>query len=93
MVGNLKTFGKSKAKRDLNLVPILGDSGAVSRRARRKGAKNVFIAPFLPARLTVPVSPRMPRPQRLLIGKREDPGDDPDLTLTANFKMAAKEDT
>ena len=46
MVGNLKTFGKSEAKRDLNLVPILGDPGAVSRWAGRKGAKNVFIAPF-----------------------------------------------
>ena len=37
-----------------------------------------------------------PRPQILLIGKREDPGVEgeilvPDLTLTANFKMAAKE--
>ena len=35
-----------------------------------------------------------PRPQSLLIGKREDPGDEaeilvPDFTLTANFKMAA----
>ena len=37
-----------------------------------------------------------PRPQSLLIGKREDPGDEaeilvPDFTLTANFKMAAQE--
>ena len=37
-----------------------------------------------------------PRPKSLLIGKREDPGVDgeilvPDFTLTANFKMAAKE--
>ena len=37
-----------------------------------------------------------PRPQSLPIGKREDPGVDgeilvPDFTLTANFKMAAKE--
>ena len=36
------------------------------------------------------------RLQSLLIGKREDPGVEgeilvPDLTLTANFKMAAKE--
>ena len=38
------------------------------------------------------------RPQSLLIGKREDPGVEgeisvPDLMLTANFKMAAKENT
>ena len=37
-------------------------------------------------------------PQSLLSGKRGDPGDEgeflvPDLTLTANFKMAAKETT
>ena len=37
-----------------------------------------------------------PRPQSLLSGKREDPGDEaeilvPDFTLTANFKMAAQE--
>ena len=55
-------------------------------------------ATFLPARLTAPGSLRMPRPQSLLIGKREDPGDEgemlvPDLSLTANFKMAAEEDT
>jgi len=39
-----------------------------------------------------------PRPQSLLIGKREDPGDEgeilvPGFTLTANLKMAAKENT
>ena len=49
----------------LFLQPILGDPGGVSR-AGLKGATKVFhlclktfVAPFLPARLTVPGSPRM----------------------------------
>ena len=40
----------------------------------------------------------LPRSQSPLSGKREDPGVEgeilvPDLTLTGNFKMAAKENT
>ena len=43
------------------MTSILGDPGAVSR-AGLKGAtkgRKTFVAPFLPARLTAPGSPRM----------------------------------
>ena len=53
---------------------ILGDPGAVSRVGRKGGPviETVFVAPFLPTRLTAPGSPRMGSVQLLkLVAKYE----------------------
>ena len=65
-----KTETKSRVYITVSNSPILGDPGAVGR-AGRKGAtkvfKHTFVAPFNPARLTAPGSPRMEFSQPLLV--------------------------
>ena len=64
-----KTETKSSVCITVSNSPILWDPGAVSRAGRKDATKvfmHTFVAPFNPARLTAPGSPRMEFSQPLL---------------------------